>query len=84
MSPDDSSPDSDEQTPTTQKWWFSNMLQVVAGGAVIAFQWELITTGQANWLNWVVAALGLVILALGARGWFSNWRRQQMEQENDR
>lgn len=77
MSPDEPT----EGTPTTQRTWFSPMLQVVAGGAVIAFQWELLTSGEANWLNWVVAALGLGVLALGAWGWFTLWRKQQ---ENDR
>lgn len=76
MSPDEPP----EDTTTTRAWWFSPMLQVVAGGVVIAFQWGLLTSGQANWLNWVVASLGLVILALGAWGWFTAWRKQA---END-
>lgn len=80
MSPDDTSPE-DKPTPATSKWWFSSMLQVVAGGAVIAFQWGLLTTGQANWLNWVVAAFGLIILVIGARGWYAAWQKEQASNE---
>ena len=64
-----------EPTSPRDRWWFSPMLRVVAGGAVAAFQWGPIRDGTANWLNWTVAALGLVVLVVGAIGWVSAWRR---------
>lgn len=64
------SPEGDgEQTSPRDKWWFSPMLQVVAGAGIAAFQWGPVSGGTANWLNWLVAAAGLVVLAWGVRNW---------------
>jgi hypothetical protein len=52
------------------RWWFSPMLQVVAGSAVVALQAGPIGSGSANWLNWLVAAAGLAVLGYGAWSWF--------------
>jgi hypothetical protein len=51
------------------RWWFSPMLQVVAGAAVIGFQAGPVGRGTANWLNWLVAAAGLAVLLVGVRSW---------------
>lgn len=59
----------DRPVSPRDRWWFSPMLQVVAGGAIAAFQWGPISWGSANWLNWLVAAAGLVVLGFGVRAW---------------
>jgi hypothetical protein len=45
------------------------MLRFVAGGAIVGFQWGPISTGTANWLNWLVAVAGVVVAIAGARAW---------------
>jgi hypothetical protein len=67
--------DNDQSSPDApihprDRWWFSPMLQVVAGGAVAAFQWGPVSQGSANWLNWLVAAAGVVVAGFGVVGWF--------------
>jgi hypothetical protein len=72
MEPDaDAQPPAGEGGPTSprDRWWFSPTLQVVAGAAVVGFQWGPITDGTANWLNWVVAGAGAVVALLGATAW---------------
>ncbi len=72
----DPMPSSDRRVSPRDKWWFSPMLQVVAGGAIIGFQLGPISGGTAKWLNWIVALLGLTVLVWGAVSWFRAWREQ--------
>ena len=62
--------------PVGQRWWFSPMMMVVAGGAVAAFQWGPVSGGTANWLNWLVAAAGIGVLVFGA-AWFVRESRRR-------
>lgn len=54
----------------SQRWWFSPVLYILCGTAVAGFQWEPISAGIADWLNWLVLAAGLAVLAFGVRSWF--------------
>jgi predicted secreted hydrolase len=60
--------DPDPQASLRDRWWFSSALQVVAGAAVIGFQWGPISQGSANAANWLVALLGLLVLIYGVVG----------------
>lgn len=59
--------DGENPAPLTDRWWFSPVLYILAGTAVAGFQWEPISTGGADWLNWLVLAAGLAVLAFGVR-----------------
>ena len=48
-----------------RKWWFTPVMWIVAGAAVAAFQWGPISGSTANWLNWLVAIAGMVLLVFG-------------------
>jgi hypothetical protein len=57
--------DGDGAASLNDRWWFSPVLYFMAGTAVAGFQWEPIRTGSADWLNWLVLAAGLAVLAFG-------------------
>lgn len=63
--------------PARDQWWFSPTLQLVAGGAVAAFQWGPISGGTANWLNWLVAVAGVLVAVFGATSLARAWRQQR-------
>lgn len=52
------------------RWWFSPVLYILCGTAVAGFQWEPISAGIADWLNWLVLAAGIAVLAYGIRAWY--------------
>lgn len=64
-------PTATEQTATgpsrslTNRWWWQSAVIVVAGLAVIGFQWDVIGPGQANAGNWVMAAVGAAAVLFG-------------------
>ena len=55
----------------SERWWFSPILYILCGTAVAGFQWEPLSTGGGDWLNWLVLAAGLAVLAYGIRTWYS-------------
>lgn len=55
----------DPPTSLTHRWWWQGAVVAVAGVAVIAFQWEVISTGAANPANWVMVALGGAAVVYG-------------------
>ena len=57
--------------PLTERWWWQGGALALVGVVVIAWQWNVISTGEALWATWAVVALGAVAVAVGAR-WL--WR----------
>jgi amino acid transporter len=51
-------------TSGQHSWWWSPTVAIVIGIVVITFQVGPLTAGGL-WLNWVVAALGIVLAANG-------------------
>jgi hypothetical protein len=66
-----STPPPDDRPTLSERWWFSPLLKILAGTAVAGFQWGPVSAGTADWLNWLVAAAGLGVLAWGAREWLA-------------
>lgn len=65
----DNAPDApDDQLSVRDRWWFSSALQIVAGAAVVGFQWGPISGGTANWANWLVGLIGLLVAGFGGLG----------------
>lgn len=60
----------EKPAPLTDRWWFSPVLYILAGTAVAGFQWEPISAGSADWLNWLVLAAGLAVLAFGVKAFY--------------
>jgi hypothetical protein len=74
--PEESTGTPAEQPSVRDRWWFSSTLQIVAGVAVVAFQWGPISGGTANWANWLVGLVGLVVAGFGALGLVSARRNR--------
>jgi hypothetical protein len=47
------------------RWWFTPVMWIAAGGAAVAFQWGPISGASANWLNWLVALAGVLLAIFG-------------------
>ncbi|MGV8966136.1 MAG: hypothetical protein ACOH2F_07635 [Cellulomonas sp.] len=62
-----STPDDAEEPKSSVRdnWWWTPAFEIVAGVAVVAFQWGSITQSGV-WLNWVVAAVGGALAVYGA------------------
>jgi hypothetical protein len=53
-----------------RRWWWSAAVRAIVGFAVIGFQWEVITSGQAIWATWIMVAIGAALLVSGgATAW---------------
>ncbi len=48
-----------------RRWWWSAAVRGIVGFAVIGFQWEVITSGQAIWATWIMVAIGAALLVSG-------------------
>lgn len=64
-------PEPDEDTPTKSRslfdrWWSQAASVAILGAVVIGFQWDVISTGEAIPANWVMVALGLGAIGVGA------------------
>lgn len=59
----------DERRSPQDQPWFTPLLYVLAGFAVASFQWGPISDGTATWLNWLVGAAGVAVLAYGGSSW---------------
>lgn len=60
------SPRTDPPTSLTHRWWWQAAVVMAAGVAVVAFQWEVISSGEANVANWVMVAAGVAAVVYGA------------------
>ena len=49
-----------------RRWWWQAFIFAIVGIAIIGFQWEVLTTGQAIWATWVMIAIGAVLVVAGA------------------
>lgn len=54
------------RTPLTDRWWWTGGALALVGVVVIAWQWPTISAGEAIVATWVVVALGLGAVGLGA------------------
>jgi hypothetical protein len=54
-----------------RRWWWSAAVQAIVGIAVIGFQWEVITGGDAIWATWVMVVIGAGLIVAGA---LTAWR----------
>lgn len=54
-----------------RRWWWHAAVMVIVGIAIIGFQWEVITTGQAIWGTWVMVVIGAVLIVAGG---ITAWR----------
>lgn len=67
-------PDDDRPTtwagnaPLDSRWWWSSVLPIGAGAAVIAFQVSAYTGEGGTWLNAVMIAVGAAVAAYGLAG----------------
>ncbi len=78
--PDDAPGAPDDQQSVRDRWWFSSALQIVAGAAVVGFQWGPISGGTANWANWLIGLIGLLVAGYGVLG-LAQARRQRPPQD---
>ena len=46
-------------------------MRAIVGFAVIGFQWEVLTSGQAIWATWLMVVIGAALLVSGA---LTAWR----------
>ena len=88
----DSAPDprtSIEPSPTedepgsrslTQRWWWQAAVIVIAGLAIIGFQWEVISVGESIAATWVMVGIGAVAVVMGA---VLAWRSRPGRSEQD-
>ena len=51
--------------PADRKWWWSPVLMIVVGVAVVAYQYSAITGEGAIVLNWVLVAIGGTVAIAG-------------------
>ncbi len=61
-----STPDDEAKSSVRDNWWWSGAFAIVAGVAVVAFQYGPISQSGGVWLNWVVAGVGVVLAGYGA------------------
>ena len=61
-------------TSLRDRWWWSPTFAVVVGLVVVGYQLGPIRGGDALWLNWLVAALGLGVAVYGAVGLLRAYR----------
>ncbi|WP_225754538.1 hypothetical protein [Actinotalea sp. Marseille-Q4924] len=54
-------------TPVHERWWWTGAFRAVLGGVVVAYQWPILTSGEAIVWNWVLAGVGAAIVVWG--GW---------------
>lgn len=78
---DDSTAPQEETTfagnrPLTTRWWWSPVLMVVVGVAVIGYQVSAYTNGGGMWMNAVMIAIGA---AVAVAGLVSLWRAYPAE-----
>jgi hypothetical protein len=52
--------------PVHDRWWWTGTFRAVLGGVVVAYQWPILTSGEAIVWNWVLAAVGAAIVVWGA------------------
>lgn len=51
--------------PVHERWWWTGTYRAVLGAAVVGYQAPVITTGEAQPWNWVVAGIGAVVVVWG-------------------
>ena len=81
--PDSPSDPSSDARPASlnQRWWWSGVLWIVAGGAVAWYQSPVIQDGSAIWANWLMVAVGVVLAGLGAVRLWRAWQAQRADVE---
>lgn len=67
---DDSAPENEkeqEQKPfnVADRWWWSGTFRAVLGVVIAYLQWGPISEGIANWMNWVMVAVGIAVAIWG-------------------
>lgn len=77
---DDRSPASDgdaAQPQVHERWWWTGTFRAVLGAIVVGYQWQVIATGEAGPLNWVLAAAGGAVALWGVWLVRAAWQRRQ-------
>lgn len=69
-------PDGPTTPPVPQRWWWTGTFRAVLGGIVVGYQWPVLTSGDASVWNWVLAAVGAVIVVWGASMVLAEYRRR--------
>ena len=56
-----------EQKPfnVADRWWWSGTFRAVLGVVIAYLQWGPISEGIANWMNWVMVAVGIAVAIWG-------------------
>lgn len=72
-------PETSQPASLTHRWWWQGAVLVVAGIAVVAFQWEVIPSGEANVANWLVGLLGAGAIGYGAVELVAAQRRRRAD-----
>jgi cell division protein FtsX len=62
--------------PVPERWWWSGAFRAVLGGIVVAYQWPVLTSGDANAVTWGLAAVGAVVALWGAGTVLAEYRRR--------
>ncbi|GGB94546.1 hypothetical protein [Cellulomonas carbonis] len=58
-------PQPEPRPDVRERWWWTGTFRAVLGGAVVGYQWPVISRGEAVPLTWVVAGLGAVVAVWG-------------------
>lgn len=69
-------PDGPDAPPVHERWWWTGTFRAVLGGIVVGYQWPVLTSGDASTWNWVLAAVGAVIVVWGASMVLTEYRRR--------
>lgn len=48
------------------RWWWQAAVLVIAGVAIIGFQWSVVGAGDAIAATWVMVGIGVVLIGYGA------------------
>jgi hypothetical protein len=75
--PSDEEPSTDAGVPVHERWWWTGTFRAVLGLVVVGYQWGVISTGEAQALNWVVAAVGAAVAAWGLWLVLTAWQERQ-------
>lgn len=49
-----------------RRWWWQAFVFTAVGIAIIGFQWQVITTGQAIVATWIMVVIGAGLVVVGA------------------
>lgn len=59
--------ENDVKTPfsVADRWWWSGTFRTVLGVIIAYLQWEPISQGPGNWMNWVMFVIGAAVAIWG-------------------